>query len=644
MQEIRRQESQTRALFVKRIALSVAFLFVGAFIFYSHPVLAQLTQSTANADLVAQAAQVEQQDLLVIIGRIINIFLGTLGVIFLIIVIYAGYLYMTAAGNQEVVKKAITWIKNAVIGLIIIAFSFAIVGFILDWLTGTGYFSGNLIGNNSGNSGLQEWTNSGCLGQSGIAYHYPEPNQNNVPRNTAIVITFMNKVDPASFIKDWTEGDASVDWRLNTEMVKIYPQNSEDDFIKSEDAMVSISDDGRIVMIKPNYPGLGDNSQEMWYKVDLDADIKNASGTAMCGGFSNGYSWSFKTSTEYDNTPPQVLSVFPFTPGPHPKNSIIQITFNEPMLPISVSGFYNHENEDINFMNIVTSAGEDGHAPLVDGQYRISNAYRTVEFVPDFDCGMNTCNERMYCLPAPKSIQVIVKAATLSENGPEAAMQGPFGYDGAVDMAGNSLDGDRMGGATGPGPGLGVPDGYLFKFRTEDEIKRDGPIVWDIDPREKTSNIQVDKNVDVTWDGLLMSDSINPDTVQLLPRWFPAEAEGSKEKNPSTWWFFMKLTTLNREGIEIGPDQEPYNMKMSIVHRPFMPSDQQKAGESVWDSLNLYTPNIKERVKNVYQNCFNPAVSRLNSHAAPNVGNANICNEVRSDIDCSKTLQWLPPK
>ena len=41
-----------------------------------------------------------------IIGGIINIFLGFLGVIFLCLSLYAGYLYMTAGGEEENIEKA----------------------------------------------------------------------------------------------------------------------------------------------------------------------------------------------------------------------------------------------------------------------------------------------------------------------------------------------------------------------------------------------------------------------------------------------------------------------------------------------------------------------------------------------------------
>jgi len=68
--------------------------------------------------------------LTVFIGQIINVFLSLLGTIFIFLMIYAGYNWMTAAGTQEKVEKAQHTLKVAIIGLIITASAFAIWQFI----------------------------------------------------------------------------------------------------------------------------------------------------------------------------------------------------------------------------------------------------------------------------------------------------------------------------------------------------------------------------------------------------------------------------------------------------------------------------------------------------------------------------------
>lgn len=63
----------------------------------------------------------------VFIGRfIITPILGIVGVIFLVLTLYAGLLWMTAAGGTESIKKAKSILANSVIGLVIVAASYAI--------------------------------------------------------------------------------------------------------------------------------------------------------------------------------------------------------------------------------------------------------------------------------------------------------------------------------------------------------------------------------------------------------------------------------------------------------------------------------------------------------------------------------------
>lgn len=66
------------------------------------------------------------------ISMIIRIILGFLGIIFVILIILAGFKYMTAAGNDEKVKEAVKQITNAAIGLLIILSSYAITVFITN--------------------------------------------------------------------------------------------------------------------------------------------------------------------------------------------------------------------------------------------------------------------------------------------------------------------------------------------------------------------------------------------------------------------------------------------------------------------------------------------------------------------------------
>lgn len=62
---------------------------------------------------------------------IINFFLNLLGIAFFLLLVYAGFLWMTARGNQEQIDKAKKIAKEAIIGLLIIISARIITEFIL---------------------------------------------------------------------------------------------------------------------------------------------------------------------------------------------------------------------------------------------------------------------------------------------------------------------------------------------------------------------------------------------------------------------------------------------------------------------------------------------------------------------------------
>ena len=90
-------------------------------VFVAIPVLAQVDlQAFGDA-----AGFSTDESIGVIIARLIRSFLGVLGIIAVSLVIYGGFIWMTAGGNAERVTKAKKLLANAAIGLLIILFSFA---------------------------------------------------------------------------------------------------------------------------------------------------------------------------------------------------------------------------------------------------------------------------------------------------------------------------------------------------------------------------------------------------------------------------------------------------------------------------------------------------------------------------------------
>lgn len=64
--------------------------------------------------------------------NIIKIVLGFLGILVVILILYAGFLWMTAGGNEEKISEAKKIITACVIGLVIILSAYAIANFVIS--------------------------------------------------------------------------------------------------------------------------------------------------------------------------------------------------------------------------------------------------------------------------------------------------------------------------------------------------------------------------------------------------------------------------------------------------------------------------------------------------------------------------------
>ena len=79
----------------------------------------------------------EVSGLPIIIGGIVGVFLSFLGVIFFVLMIYGGFMWMTARGNETQVEDAKKIITRATIGLLVIMVAHAITWFIISQLSET---------------------------------------------------------------------------------------------------------------------------------------------------------------------------------------------------------------------------------------------------------------------------------------------------------------------------------------------------------------------------------------------------------------------------------------------------------------------------------------------------------------------------
>lgn len=74
------------------------------------------------------------QCIVTLIGNAVNIALSFLGVVLLVYLLYAGFLWTTSGGESKRAGEAAVMIRNAVIGLLITVSAFAISGFVVSQL------------------------------------------------------------------------------------------------------------------------------------------------------------------------------------------------------------------------------------------------------------------------------------------------------------------------------------------------------------------------------------------------------------------------------------------------------------------------------------------------------------------------------
>jgi hypothetical protein len=100
------------------LSILISFQVIPAWAQTWPPSPGSLMQDAATAAGYSQATN--QTTIGEIVGMVIRTILSLLGVIFISYTVYAGFLWMTAAGNDEKIDQAKKILRNGVIGLIII--------------------------------------------------------------------------------------------------------------------------------------------------------------------------------------------------------------------------------------------------------------------------------------------------------------------------------------------------------------------------------------------------------------------------------------------------------------------------------------------------------------------------------------------
>ncbi len=118
-------------VFVGFLFFSIQFFPVFAYDFELHSGLGDTGYEAGYDDVNLTEDNIPQ-----LIGRIIRQVMLYLGVFFLALTIYAGFIWMIARGNEQEIEKAKTILKNAIIGLIVVLLAYAITYLFMDALSG----------------------------------------------------------------------------------------------------------------------------------------------------------------------------------------------------------------------------------------------------------------------------------------------------------------------------------------------------------------------------------------------------------------------------------------------------------------------------------------------------------------------------
>lgn len=492
------------------------------------------------------------------IGRIIKIALGFLGLIALVIVMIAGFKWMTSNGNEEKIKNAKKMLLNGIIGMIIILFSYVIVNFIIKTAQeGTGIFGGN--GNNStGNLG---GFGAGALGGGVIEYHYPERDANNVARNSMIMITFKVPVKNSSVIGGAFSGSECNEYiasGASCGKLSSHISITDNGDSRAQDSfIVVLSADGKNVLIDP-ISHLGSPDKNTNTIVHLTGNMQSADDKDLFAGLQNGYSWTFEVSTFLDVTPPKVNFVWP-KDGTFYRNAIVQITFSE----------------SINIMSISSSTVNIKIAEVpVLGALKISNGYKTVEFLSSASCGqeaINSCGEQVFCLPANSNFSGIAKSGS-----------GANFLTAINDASGNFLDGDDEDDLPG--------DDFDWVFSTNNELELTPPEVSSISPNNNSSNNSIKTDVSATFNELISPSSLSSDNFYIYK--FSSDtpcnidAPGGNKADITDISCFPNYTVSgNRATTSIK------------IYSPFLQA-----------SSTMYRPRLTSSIKDSYGNCFYDAL------------------------------------
>ena len=608
----------------KSVLFILGIFLVG--IFVAHPVYAQ--DVVQNLSAVGESAGFGTTGLYTIIGRIIKVFFGILAAVALVLIIFAGYKWMTAAGDEKQIEDAKNILKNGVIGLAIIASSFAITQFVMSKLmgaTGTGLKGGSFASEDTTPAYLTGYSGASAMG-SVIQWHEPVRDAKNVSRGSIIQVKFKFPIDSASLIDTKSketvfDGKVAMSGPLKEGSLLIYPTaQGEAEALKSNQVWVTMVDDEtNSTFVFDPIPFLGSASNNTDYTVKFSADVKRMqpAGASAFSSFSGGYFWQFVVGTQLDLTPPKLVSVVPVAGGTYDRNVTIQLTFSEPLNLASAVGVFDPSKANKKFENI-SAKKSDG--AIVPGSWSAGDGFNVIEFTTFDECATNSCGQKVFCLPAGQTLEVRAKSGVLVKNAEgvieNSQLDVKLGYTGVVDASNNALDGggknsEKPWSSVSGGKPQGSPvDDFYMNFSTTNATKTTAPSVISLEPKFY-ANINSDPAmnekapVSATFDSVLKVTTLGD--VALNAKVSKAQAG---------YW-----KTVQSIKVTINKVEQTVS-KLVIDHAPFAKN-------------SAYAVAIPSSVQDVYQNCFLPAGGLQCTPVASN-NQYSCCNGVAAGETCEK--------
>lgn len=283
-------------------------------------------------------------DLLETVINIVQWALGLLGLVAVIIIMYGGFIWMTAKGNQDKIEKAKKILFNGLIGLAIILLSWAIVFFVMRTIEDA------TSGTPPGSCGAGPPCTSPdiccppgfCAPSCGSSLPTDlEITEVEVAREpippfdvyqcSKVKTRFNANIDPVT-----VESAEAVDNLRTHDTTTGLPFDSPsgDDFQTVANTITYSHED--LFPINTDF--------EEWYPTvgtpiqDYDPRIISSCGTAGCSGGPDPWVWPFHVGTENDDVPPEITSSYPVNTADAsypdrnvPMAPVFTLNFNEPI-------------------------------------------------------------------------------------------------------------------------------------------------------------------------------------------------------------------------------------------------------------------------------------------------------------------------